>query len=134
MNVMLIEDDPLFGTLILNVLAKEGHHVQRLTSMEEYTIDVISSFGPDLILMDIMLPARKGDKAQISHGGIELGLKKFHMKELNGNKDVPILFISIYNLEQSGPTETVPNILHPNWLTKPVEFDELISIIDSLEE
>jgi DNA-binding response OmpR family regulator len=58
-TVLLIEDDPLFGALIEEVLGHEGYQVVWRTTGSE-GLAAAQAEPPDLILLDLMLPEVDG--------------------------------------------------------------------------
>ena len=57
--VLLIEDDPLFGALVEEVLGHEGYSVVWRTTGPE-GLSAASTDAPDVILLDLMLPEVDG--------------------------------------------------------------------------
>ena len=58
-TVLLIEDDPLFGALVEEVLGHEGYDVAWRTTGPE-GLNAATSETPDVILLDLMLPEVDG--------------------------------------------------------------------------
>lgn len=58
-KILVIEDDKIIESIIEFLLKKEGYTVELATDGLE-GIDKITSFQPDLILTDIMLPYKSG--------------------------------------------------------------------------
>jgi len=58
-TILIIDDDPDIRTLMQKVLAKEGYTVVSATSKED-ALDKLSSFVPELILLDVLLSGADG--------------------------------------------------------------------------
>ncbi len=59
-KILIIEDDPHIGTMLFELLSKEGYDVTNAYSGTE-AILLLSGFTPDLILLDLMLPGQSGE-------------------------------------------------------------------------
>ncbi len=58
-KILIIEDDPDIQELIVYNLGREGYDVHAVTSAEE-GLALASSWEPDLVLLDLMLPGMDG--------------------------------------------------------------------------
>jgi DNA-binding response OmpR family regulator len=58
-TVLLIEDDPLFGALVEEVLGHEGYAVVWRTTGPE-GLNAASTEAPDVVMLDLMLPEVDG--------------------------------------------------------------------------
>jgi CheY-like chemotaxis protein len=58
-HILVVEDNPTNLKLVCELLACEGHEVQRAVDAEE-ALERIKVSGPDLILMDLGLPGMDG--------------------------------------------------------------------------
>jgi DNA-binding response OmpR family regulator len=58
-TVLLIEDDPLFGALVEEVLGHEGYAVVWRTTGPE-GLNAATTEAPDVVLLDLMLPEVDG--------------------------------------------------------------------------
>jgi two-component system cell cycle response regulator DivK len=58
-NILIVDDSPANLKLLRLLLAGEGHSVQTATSAED-ALEVLSSFKPDAILMDVQMPGMNG--------------------------------------------------------------------------
>jgi DNA-binding response OmpR family regulator len=110
MRVLVVEDDPGIGELVLDELTREGYGVDWAQDGDE-ALSLTESFPYDLIVLDIMLPGSDGftiartlrskkqkvpilmltarDGIDDRVKGLELGaddylVKPFHIKELRG--------------------------------------------------
>ncbi len=59
-KILIIEDDPHIGTMLFELLSKEGYDVTNAYSGTEALL-LLSGFTPDLILLDLMLPVQSGE-------------------------------------------------------------------------
>jgi two-component system OmpR family response regulator len=59
-KILIIEDDPHIGTMLFELLSKEGYDVTNAYSGTEALL-LLSGFTPDLILLDLMLPGQSGE-------------------------------------------------------------------------
>jgi putative two-component system response regulator len=58
-NILVVEDDPLVGGLLVKQLEREGHRVERASS-GEHALAFIEFWQPDVILSDLQLPGIDG--------------------------------------------------------------------------
>ncbi|MFB7055354.1 response regulator [Streptomyces vinaceus] len=58
-RILLVEDDPAIREGLELALGRRGHEVQSVSSGED-GIEAISTFHPDLVLLDLMLPGMNG--------------------------------------------------------------------------
>lgn len=58
-NVLVIEDDPIMGHVCQRVLGKLGLNVELATDGAK-GLELIKSFRPDAVLLDIMMPKTSG--------------------------------------------------------------------------
>ncbi|MCB9496421.1 MAG: response regulator transcription factor [Fibrobacteria bacterium] len=60
-RILLIDDDPIFSTVLQHVLSREGYQVEQLADGRAATERVHSETPPpDLVVSDIMLPFLDG--------------------------------------------------------------------------
>ncbi|WP_115995228.1 response regulator transcription factor [Cohnella lupini] len=58
-RVLVIEDDPIIGEMLILYLSEENFEVQRVESAREGRV-ALSAFDPDILLLDLMLPDASG--------------------------------------------------------------------------
>ncbi len=58
-SVLVVEDDPRFGSLLVDVLSAAGHHVE-LASTSAAAIAAVQNATPDVLCVDIDLPDGTG--------------------------------------------------------------------------
>jgi len=86
-KVLIIEDDPSLSRVLKDNLRHEGYEVQAALD-GLLGLELVTSFTPDLILLDIMLPTLNGFATHQSHSEniISIGDFQWHTqtKELKG--------------------------------------------------
>jgi len=113
-RILLIEDDPAIRSLLLELLADEGYHVQAAGDGEAGVLAARMD-RPDLILMDLMLPVLDGMAAT---------------RQLKGDpatQMIPIIAIS------AGPNLGIHAVDLPadGLVAKPFDLDMLLAAIVS---
>ena len=61
-KIAIIEDDPVISQMYRMKFEADGFDVQ-LANNGERGVDMVESFGPDLILMDLQMPEMGGEEA-----------------------------------------------------------------------
>ena len=107
-TIAVIEDDPVIGNMLQEVLQKEGYRVERAYSGTE-AVYLLERCRPDLALLDLMLPGLPGEELLARMRGI------------------PVIIVSAktavddkVNLLLSGAAD---------YVTKPFEIRELLARI-----
>lgn len=107
-TIAVIEDDPVIGNMLQEILQKEGYRVERAYSGTE-AVYLLERCRPDLALLDLMLPGLSGEELLARMRGI------------------PVIIVSAktavddkVNLLLSGAADDV---------TKPFEIRELLARI-----
>src|SRR5262245_47382942 len=116
-KILLVEDNDVTGKLISGILEEKGFRVKTLGEGAS-VVQVAKEFGPDLVLMDIVLPDMDGAEA--------VGLLQDNPK----TTDIPVLFLSAI-LEKDAPNHTinVNEITYPA-LSKSITTSELLNAIN----
>ena len=110
-KILAVDDDHDIVDIIKIILEDEGYEVSTLTSGKNI-FNVISSFRPDLILLDVMLAGMDG--REICR----------NIKAHDLFKKIPVLMISAsHNLQNLLLMPGSPN----DFLSKPFDIDSLIS-------
>lgn len=117
-RVLVADDDPDLRELLVMNLRAEGFEVQSHTNGED-ACTYAPTFGPDLIVLDVMMPERDGLSA--------LGLLKADPR----TKDVPVVLLTaratdaeVWEGWESGADY---------YITKPFNIDELMNFIRYLQ-
>jgi CheY-like chemotaxis protein len=58
-KILIIEDDPVMGFVCQRLLSKEGYEIE-IANDGSTGLERVSSFQPDLILLDLMMPKMSG--------------------------------------------------------------------------
>lgn len=115
MNILLLEDDTLFAQSIEDCLEDEGFHVD-IASDGEMALSKNFHNNYDLYLLDINVPKLNGLD---------------FLKELRAiNDETPAIFLTSYHDKETLKKGFVSGA--DDFLTKPVDLDELILRIKSL--
>jgi CheY-like chemotaxis protein len=121
---LIIDDEADVGTYLASVLSEHGWHVQTARSGDE-GLELAREQPPDVILLDLLMPGGRG--------GLDtfLALRKDRIL-----KTVPVVFVTAFHEGRTGESfaklskhrEFQPDA----YLEKPVDPDELISILDEV--
>jgi CheY-like chemotaxis protein len=124
MTIMLVEDNPGDVRLTREAL-KEGqifHHLVAVPDGEEalrYLLDERNP-RPDLIFLDLNLP-RKGGREVLA--------------EIKQNKDTSMIPIIVLTTSEAEQDIRQSYLLHANcYITKPVDINQFIHVIQSVEQ
>ena len=107
-HILIIDDDIHIGDMLEEVLVKEGCKISRAYSGTEALL-VLSSYRPDLVLLDLMLPGLNGEEV------------------LPQIKDIPVIVVSA----KVDVTDKVDLLLAgaADYVTKPFDMKELLARI-----
>lgn len=115
-NILVIEDNHAILDVITLILQSEAYKVAGLNKSADM-MDHIDAFGPDLMILDIMLPDADGREL---------------LSTLRNNKataSIPVLMISAkYTAETIQHGEHKPN----GFLAKPFDIDDLLDKIEGI--
>ena len=59
MKILIVDDEPNIVLPLEFLMRKQGHEVRVATDGDE-ALEAMAAFGPDLLLLDVMLPRRSG--------------------------------------------------------------------------
>ena len=107
-TIAVIEDDPVIGDMLQEVLQKEGYRVERAYSGTE-AVYLLERCRPDLVLLDLMLPGLSGEELLARMRGI------------------PVIVVSA----KTAVDDKVNLLLNgaADYVTKPFEIRELLARI-----
>ncbi|MDE6984408.1 MAG: response regulator transcription factor [Lachnospiraceae bacterium] len=107
-EIFVVDDDVNIGNMLEELLTREGYHVTRAYSGTEALL-VLSSFSPDLVLLDLMLPGLDGREL---------------LPKLSG---IPVIVVSA----RVGTDDKVELLLGgaADYVTKPFDTKELLARI-----
>jgi len=114
-NILCIEDEDEIRTTIAEVLEDEGYAVSTAANGRDGLALAIEQ-RPDLIICDIFMPHLDGFAV----------CREFHAANA-GNEHVPFIFLSA--LPQDDAMLKRQRVVFDAYLTKPVDFDDLLAKI-----
>ncbi len=116
-KIFILDDEELIASMLTKALRKNGFEVTAENSAEN-VIDIIRSFSPDVILLDVNLPERNG---------LDI-LKEIKDKEID---------TEIVMLTADDSVETAVKAIKlgaTDYLTKPLNIDDVRIVINNLIE
>lgn len=114
-KIMIVEDDATIGRFVELELSHIGFSVARFTEGES-ALDAVGDFGPDLVILDLMLPGMDG---------LEVA-RALRARKLN----VPILMLTARSETQDVVTGFDAGA--DDYMRKPFEIPELLSRVRAL--
>ncbi len=118
MEKILVIDDEIENLKILDLYLKQRGYSTILSSYPKDAISIIEKEGPDLIILDIMMPEIDG-----------FTLCKM-IKEKDNIKDIPIIFLTARYLDKKDLV-TGLNLGAIDYITKPFDENELFARINT---
>lgn len=112
-NVLVIEDDIMFGKMLQNFLTRNSYHVA-LAQSKATALHLLQTFKADLVLSDLRLP---------DVTGMEL------LTELIETFQIPVVMMTSY-ADISTAVEAM-KLGAADYITKPLQPDEVLAIIKS---
>ena len=122
-NILVIDDDPNFVTLMTSMLESKGYKVEAAYNRQE-AMEKLGRFKPDVILLDIMM-----EKVT---DGFDICYKLKHDREL---KKIPVLAVSAINKEfgfKFSPEIDGEYFEADDLMEKPVKPTELLERVEKL--
>ncbi|MBF0217575.1 MAG: response regulator transcription factor [Candidatus Omnitrophica bacterium] len=116
-RILAIDDNVDFLSILEDMLKFEGFEVKTLSEPEKAE-DYISSFRPDLIVIDVFMPGRSGFNI----------LEDF--KEKGIYSEIPKIFLTCLDDDIEKMTAKACGV--SKYLTKPFENEELVGLINEL--
>ena len=122
-TILTVDDENRVLELIKDILSVNGYSVIMASSGKE-AITKAKKHGPDLIIMDIMMPDLDGAKV------VKL------LKEDSKTGDIPILFLSGIIVKEMGKSQADINVGGNFYsaLPKPFGAEELVNAVNKLLE
>ena len=122
-TILTVDDENRVLELIKDILSVNGYSVIMASSGKE-AITKAKKHGPDLIIMDIMMPDLDGAKV------VKL------LKEDSKTRDIPILFLSGIIVKEMGKSQADINVGGNLYsaLPKPFGAEELVNAVNKLLE
>ena len=117
-KILIIDDDELIASMLSKFLKSKGYEVQAETAAFEHIPQMIETWAPDVVLLDIFLPGRNG---------IEL------LEEWNGRakSNQVIMLTSDHSAESAVKCLKLGAV---DYLTKPFNLDEVEIVIQNAIE
>ncbi len=119
MNILYVEDNKINAMVMDKMLSKNNSNVI-LAENGSQALKVVKNKTLDLILVDINLGLNQMD-------GCEL-LQRF--RKLDILKNIPVFAVTAYAMP--GDKQRFMNVGFDNYFSKPVNFDELLSVISTI--
>ncbi len=116
-RILIIDDEPGFTRMVKMNLEKTGDFEVREENRATNALAVARDFKPDLILLDVIMPALDG------------GDVASHFRNDRTLKDVPIIFLTATVSKREAGTSGLLNSGGCLFLAKPVSLDHLIKCI-----
>jgi|GEM_PF-1861521 len=114
-KIMLVEDEHITALHIKKLLEEEGYEVSDIIDSGEEAIEILKSYNPDIILMDILLSG--------SIDGIDAS------KEIIKSYNVPIIYMTA-NADHA-TVERARSTNPYGYLNKPIDKRNLLTNVDS---
>jgi CheY-like chemotaxis protein len=111
-EIMIVEDDRDTREMLERFLELEGFQVRTAANGEEALQSLQAVGNPCVILLDLMMPVMNGwqfREAQVRQPAHE---------------NVPVIVVTA-----AGPQNGIPSIDANAWLSKPVDFEQLLAAI-----
>lgn len=113
-SILIVDDDPILGNLLLEVLQEETACQGYLAPSGEMALNMLSTITPALFLLDYHLPGMNG---------LELANQLQHRE---GGDQRPILLMSASLPQENGALD------HLIVLQKPFDLEKLLQLITEL--
>ncbi len=116
-SLLIVEDDPMIGSLLVTQLEREGHDVALATAGEE-AMKMFESWQPDVVLSDVQLPGMSGfDVCR-------------HIKSSESTRLIPVVLMTGHDARQHRLEGIVAGA--DDFLAKPYDVQELKARVQSL--
>ena len=116
-RILVVEDNRINQRLMFAILKKLGHHVTLASSGHE-ALEYVGAQTFDLVLMDIQMPEMDGVETT----------QKIREREAHDGRRLPIIALTAHAM--TGDRERYLAAGMDDYLTKPIQRDELIAAID----
>jgi twitching motility two-component system response regulator PilG len=113
--IVIIDDDKVFLTLAGAILESVGYEVRTVSDSVEAKRYILSGEKPAMIIVDVMMPALKGDEVAIL------------LKENVETASIPVLFVSGMSVEELD--ELTRKTGADGYLSKPFSFNQLVESV-----
>jgi DNA-binding response OmpR family regulator len=116
--ILLVDDEQEILDILKKKLEKSNYTVDTASSGEE-ALSMCKSLRPDLLLLDIAMPAMDGYAVAIE------------LKKQEAYKNLPIIFLTAKELDPLAVNRRVGEIGAFGYMMKPCSFEDLLAKIKS---
>lgn len=116
-KILIIDDNPVIVELLQRKLGREGYEVLGCVDSER-AIDECLAGGPDLIILDILMPGMSGWEV---------------MKELKSNPDtasIPVIISTVKNRPED--MDKGRDLEAADYIAKPYVFSDLLEMVERI--
>jgi CheY-like chemotaxis protein len=113
-HVLVVEDDPAIGPLMVDILAEAGFEVTLATNGPD-ALKMAAELRPDVITLDLMLPGMSGEQVIQA------------LRADPATRSIPVVIVSAY-----GPGFPSALAAADAYIPKPFDVDDLIEVVESL--
>jgi CheY-like chemotaxis protein len=116
-RILVVDDEPDFTSLLKLSLESHGYYDVREENDAERARAAAREFGPDLVVLDIMMPAMEGNEVAAA------------LKADPVTRDVPVIFLTALVSRDDAPQGTCSSGGH-TFLPKDIRVEKLIRCIE----
>ena len=116
-RILVVDDEPEFTNLLKLSLESHGYYEVREENDAEHARSAAREFGPDLVVLDIMMPEMEGNEVAAA------------LKADPVTRDVPVIFLTALVSQADAPQGTCSSGGH-TFLPKDIRVDKLIRCIE----
>ncbi len=113
-KVMVVDDEQDLREMINLMMKKEGYETEMAENGEDF-LEKIDNFNPDVVTLDVMMP------------GLTTKEILMKLKEKKSNPKIILLTVVRFSDEEKKKILEMGNVA--DYITKPFEFDDLISTV-----
>ena len=117
-TILLVDDEQEIRDILKKKLTRSNYMVDIASSGEE-ALSMCKSLRPDLVLLDIAMPAMDGYAVAIE------------LKKQEAYKNLPIIFLTAKELDPLAVNRRVGEIGAFGYMMKPCSFEDLLTKIKS---
>ena len=116
-RILVVDDEPEFTNLLKLSLESHGYYEVREENHAEHARAAAREFGPDLVVLDIMMPEMEGNEVAAA------------LKADPVTKDVPVIFLTALVSREDAPMGTCSSGGH-TFLPKDIRLEKLMRCIE----
>ena len=110
-RVLVVDDDSQNAYLVRFILEKRGYEVA-VVHDGEAAVDAVTTFGPDLVLMDMLLPKMSGQEATR------------RIKRSPDSASLPVVALTAFSMK--GDRERILDSGCDGYMSKPIDPDTFV--------